>query len=250
MARDDTRRQSHLMLESILPPIRETQKEEKASHVDLGNRSKDPVRLRKRRREGSSGDEMVDGTLDLAAVKTAQVGLDVGVFTAVKEESPWGSFEPIYDLKLGDFVTVAIRNTPEREIVIVKTLSGPGKDERLEVTRQVRHRNFLGLKDIFDYEGVFHNVFEFVPICLFHLVACPAYPTASQLAAIIAQVPLRPFPGPCQATKLTAADSRRDRVLGLPRSPTRLSRLFDGARFEGRGDQNQSVLISNRETLN
>jgi hypothetical protein len=72
----------------------------------------------------------------------------------------------------------------------VKSLAGPDAAEKIDMLQKIRHNNFLIFLDFFNFEGFFYIVFSYVPVFLAQIVVFPAYPTESQLAAILGQVSL------------------------------------------------------------
>ena len=110
-------------------------------------------------------------------------------------------YEKEYQLRLGeeDFITVAARQdlwyrfAEEQggmaELVLVKTLSGPGTEDKLRVLQQIRHANVISPLQIFESKGVFHIAFEYMAFPLSCVAANPQL-NDIRLAAILGQVPI------------------------------------------------------------
>jgi hypothetical protein len=106
----------------------------------------------------------------------------------IKHESPWKAYKSGYDLKLDQFVTVAVRKAPRAGKVAIREFVSQDVDRKLEMLWSVRHERFVNLLEIFEVGETYYAVFEHIFVTLAQVVNCPAYPTERQLAAIIGQV--------------------------------------------------------------
>lgn len=106
----------------------------------------------------------------------------------VKHESPWKTYKKGYELKLDQFVTVAVRLFPRSGKVAIKEYTGHEMGRKIEMLNTVSHGRFVSLLELFEWEKACYAVFEHVFVSLEQVVACPAYPTERQLAAIVGQV--------------------------------------------------------------
>ena len=106
----------------------------------------------------------------------------------IKHESPWKTYERGYDLKLESFVKVAVRKAPQHGKVAIKEFAGPDGTRKVDMLRRVRHERFVQVLEVFEFEKVYHVVFEHVFVTLREVVRSAAYPTERQLAAILGQV--------------------------------------------------------------
>ncbi|KAK5044692.1 hypothetical protein LTR84_010584 [Exophiala bonariae] len=106
----------------------------------------------------------------------------------IKHESPWKAYKSGYDLKLDQFVTVAVRKAPGAGKVAIREFDRQDGDRKIEMLWSVRHERFVNLLEIFEVGDTYYAVFEHIFVTLVQVVNCPAYPTERQLAAIIGQV--------------------------------------------------------------
>ena len=113
--------------------------------------------------------------------------------------SPWRSYEKEYQLCLGkeDLITVAVRkdlshySAKEKDamskLVLIKTFSGPGIEDKLRILQQIRHANIISPLQIFKFEGRSHVVFEYMAVPLSSVATNPRL-NDIRLAAILGQV--------------------------------------------------------------
>ena len=109
-------------------------------------------------------------------------------FGRIKHDSPWKSYEQGYDLKLESFVKVAVRKAPQHGKVAIRKFAGRDATRELDMLRRVRHERFVQVLEVFEFETVYHVVFEHVFVTLREVVGSAAFPTERQLAAILGQV--------------------------------------------------------------
>ena len=107
---------------------------------------------------------------------------------SVKRESPWKTYRKGFELKLDQFVTVAVRQAPQSGKVAIKEYSDRDAGRMLEMLHKVRHERFVNFLDVFQHRNMCYAIFEHVLVSLAEVMACPAYPTEQQLVAILAQV--------------------------------------------------------------
>jgi hypothetical protein len=106
----------------------------------------------------------------------------------IKYESPWNTYERGYDLKLDQFVTVAVRKAPNAGKVAIRQFARRDMNPKLEILQRIRHSSFVNLLEVFEFGGICYAIFEHIFVNLTQVVLCPAYPTEGQLVAILAQV--------------------------------------------------------------
>lgn len=124
--------------------------------------------------------------LEIVSAAAARVSaLDVGR-VRMKHESPWNSLRKEYDLQFDDFIPIATH--PSFGLVVVKCLSGPGAEEKVDMLQGIRHENFLAFIDYFRFDDCHHVVLEYASISIANLVLSNRYPNEIQLAAILGQV--------------------------------------------------------------
>jgi hypothetical protein len=106
----------------------------------------------------------------------------------VKHESPWKTYKKGYELKLDKYITVAAHLFPHSGKVAIKEYARSEAERNLEMLNTVRHVRFIRALELFEWDQTCYAVFEHVFVSLVQVVACPAYPTERQLAAILGQV--------------------------------------------------------------
>ena len=121
-------------------------------------------------------------------VKESDTAEEAQAFTKTKHESPWNTYEEGYDLKLYEFVTVAVRKAPERGKVAIRQFVGQDVDRKIHCLKKISHIRFITLMEIFEYQKTCYVVFEHVVMSLTQVVNSPPYPTEGQLSAIVGQV--------------------------------------------------------------
>jgi hypothetical protein len=110
----------------------------------------------------------------------------------IRHESPWKMYTRGYELKLDQFITVAIRKAPQAGKVAIKEIATKDINLKLQMLRTIRHDKFVALLEIFKFDERCYAVFEHIFVTIAQVAACPAYPTEPQLAAILGQVSLNP----------------------------------------------------------
>ena len=113
-------------------------------------------------------------------------------YVMTQHASPWKIYEKGYELKLDQFVTVAHRKAPLQGKVVIRNFVEPDANRKLDMVRRIRHRRFVDLLEIFEFEKTWYAVFEHIVMSLVQLVNSPAYPNEKQLAAVVGQVSQNP----------------------------------------------------------
>jgi hypothetical protein len=149
---------------------------------------RDPATKLQRRREASPGVDPSTGIRELAMVEAANSGIRPHELVRMKHESPWRSLQKDFELKLDVFSTIAIRKDLTRDLVIVKSFSGPDAPKKVHMLQRIRHNNFIAFLDYFIYEQTHYIVLEYIGISLAHFAKSSKYPTEIHLAAILGQV--------------------------------------------------------------
>jgi hypothetical protein len=107
-----------------------------ASHGEALEGSSTPNRLKKKKK--------VDAFKPTETPKHAKRADDSFVVVPTAPKSPWGTYQMLYDLQLGDidYFTVAEKIHPDIEknpVVIIKTFTGPTAESRVQAIHRVRH---------------------------------------------------------------------------------------------------------------
>jgi hypothetical protein len=105
-----------------------------------------------------------------------------------KWESPWRTYERVYDLLNNGTVIVAIRKHPGVGLADIKSIPEVDSEKALYMFRHLCNKNIVAALEVFLHDSSFYIAFEHMPLSLEHLVRGPKYPTEKQLTAIIAQV--------------------------------------------------------------
>jgi hypothetical protein len=141
-----------------------------------------------RKREASPGVDPGTGIKGLAMVEAANSGIRPHELVRMKHESPWIRLRKDFELKLDVFSTIAIRNDRTRDLVIVKSFSGPDAPKKVHMLQRIRHDNFIAFLDYLIYKETHYIVLEYIGISLAHFAKSSKYPTEIHLAAILGQV--------------------------------------------------------------
>lgn len=191
------KRKTHLALDELRDverpkvPAPEPQTQRQNTHLGVRHApSIDTKEHSKGRRTDSTERKDFDSritTLDLQLPRAVRASVRAHEYVMTKYESPWKTFQKVYDLKLKDFTTVAARIFPPCELVTVKLFEKPA-DGGLDMLQQIRHENFVTFLESYQFEECSYSIFEHVAISLVQIVTSPPYPTELQLAAIIGQV--------------------------------------------------------------
>jgi hypothetical protein len=86
---------------------------------------------------------------------------------------------------------VAIRKAPPVKLVHVRAFTTQAAPKRLQVYRQLQHRNILTALEAFTTDHGLYIILEHMPLSLERITRSPAYSDERQLAAILGQVSLR-----------------------------------------------------------
>ena len=140
----------------------------------------------------SSESSPTAGPKDLKLVKAAEAGVRAHECVTIKHESPWKTYNKVFELKLEEYVIVAVRKDPSCEIVFIKSFNGPDADVKIKMLQRVRHHNFIAFLDAFTFNQTCYAIFEHehIIVSLAQFVSSPAYPTELHLAAVLGQVKL------------------------------------------------------------
>ncbi|KFA66250.1 hypothetical protein S40285_10914 [Stachybotrys chlorohalonatus IBT 40285] len=124
-----------------------------------------------------------------------ELTVDPQAVKAISESSSsgWKSFERLFQLKFGqmDYVTVAEKSTGlskgESSLVMIKHLLEPNIQGQILSIQRIQHPHFLTSREILSSEGSSFIAFEFMPLSLSELAACPLL-NELRLASILGQV--------------------------------------------------------------
>ncbi|KFX96375.1 hypothetical protein O988_05355 [Pseudogymnoascus sp. VKM F-3808] len=147
-----------------------------------------PLKREAKQRKWQTKDETPAGVRPLVTVQAASDGVSVLEVTAIKQESPWNCFREDYELKFGEFVSVASDRKLPHDSFIIKRFDGPDLAKKLQMLQRVRHNSFHDMRQCFSYENSYYAVFPNMPISLDHVVKSPPYLDEHELAAILGQV--------------------------------------------------------------
>jgi hypothetical protein len=106
--------------------------------------------------------------------------------------SSWKSFDRLFKLKFGqmDYVTVAEKKTGVKKgspLVMIKRLIEPDINGQILSIQRIQHPHFLTSREMLSLEGNYFVAFEFMPLSLSELAACPLL-NELRLASILGQV--------------------------------------------------------------
>jgi hypothetical protein len=181
--------------------------EQEDSPVDHTIPDRDAVKPSvKKRVRFLDGDTVVPttGLMRLGLVEAVNSGVRAHEYITRKAESPWRSYEEIYQLRLGvgldgvglDRVIVAQRRSPPFNLVTVRRFVGPAVEDKFHMLQRIQHArapslrgnaNFVSALGAFEVEKSLYVVFEHMPISL-HYIAGNPYINELRLAAILGQV--------------------------------------------------------------
>jgi len=82
----------------------------------------------------------------------------------IKHGSPWKSYEKVYGRELGGPVTVAARNTPSSELVIVREFAESNAEKALYMFQRIQHDNVVAAIEVFMIQENLYVVLEHLPI--------------------------------------------------------------------------------------
>jgi len=151
--------------------------------------SHDTKKLARKRPRSPEGDnvDMKTGMIELKLPKIVENGIRAYQSFRIQQKSPWESFRKTYRLQLGGTVTVAVREEPPSELVMIRAFA-PTSEKSVYMIQRIHHLNVVTILEAFVTTDHFYAVLEHLPISLDHVVACPDYPSELQLTAILAQV--------------------------------------------------------------
>jgi hypothetical protein len=108
----------------------------------------------------------------------------------VRKESPWDTFEKIFECDLAGTVAVCVRRSGRRAVWAARQYPSEQADKVLGILRSIRHKNVVSIIECFHTSNSLYTVGKHQPLTLEHVVACRAFPDQQQLAAIMSQVRL------------------------------------------------------------
>ena len=135
--------------------------------------------------------ESRSGPLDLAVVEAVNANLRPHEFIRPKNSSPWNSYDKKYELKINEYVTVAVEKNPSCKLVAIKVFDREASREKLVTLQRLRHKRFASPLEIHNFRQTSFVVFDYIPLSLAQVVESPLYPNQEQLATILRQVILR-----------------------------------------------------------
>ena len=98
----------------------------------------------------------------------------------------------VFELKLEDYVIIAVRKDPSCEIVSIKSFNDSDADVKMKMLQRVRNNNSIAFLDAFTFNQTCYAIFEHehIIVSLAQFVLSPAYPTELHLVAVLGQVKL------------------------------------------------------------
>lgn len=118
-----------------------------------------------------------------------EVGDSVVESPIIRNRSPWKVFRSVFTCNLAGQVSIVVhRQKPSNVMAIRGSTSSQEAQRLLGCFRQTKHENILSCTECYVDKGISYFLVDDMPLNLDHLVACPAYPTETQLASIIRQV--------------------------------------------------------------
>lgn len=127
-------------------------------------------------------------TLGLPGISKPTLQRDQEVL--VRSESPWDTFNREYECDLAGIITVVTRRSGPRCVYSLRQFPGENPEHLLFHIRSIQHENVVSALEYFHAANTTYALAELFPITLEHVVACEAFPTQSQLTAIMVQVRL------------------------------------------------------------
>ncbi len=111
---------------------------------------------------------------------------------AVKQGSPWSSYEKVYMLRLGlnHRAIVAEEMNPQLgrpSVFSIRKFTDPSMRDKLDVFREIQHKTFVATREIYWLQDTCFVVSEYMP-CSLYEIRGNEYLTEVRLAAIIGQV--------------------------------------------------------------
>ncbi|KAL3439932.1 hypothetical protein BJX65DRAFT_300802 [Aspergillus insuetus] len=105
----------------------------------------------------------------------------------VRKESPWDTFEKIFECELAGTVAVCVRRSGRRAVWAVRQYPSKQAEKIIEILRPIRHKNVVSVVECFHTSNSLYTLSKHQPLTLDHIVACKAFPDQQQLAAIMSQ---------------------------------------------------------------
>lgn len=104
--------------------------------------------------------------------------------------SPWRSYDPICDLRLGlDFhITIAQEKTTPHGCFAIRRFPGDIHNTELQMLRRIRHDSFVAAIETFQHEAATYAVFEHMPISLLEMQRSRKRIGSDHLPAILGPV--------------------------------------------------------------
>ncbi|KFA71047.1 hypothetical protein S40288_11808, partial [Stachybotrys chartarum IBT 40288] len=123
-----------------------------------------------------------------------ELTVDPKAVKAISESSAsgWNSFDRLFQLRFGqmDYVTVAEKTTGlsrnKSSLMMIKRLIEPNINNQILSIQRIQHPHFLTSREILSSEGSSFVAFEFMPLSLSELAACPLI-NELRLASILGQ---------------------------------------------------------------
>jgi len=155
-----------------------------------------------RKRSLSTETDGKEDATSLKALRLPQIiqsGIRAHLYLETTHDSPWKTYEKSHDVRLGvdDYATVAEhrvpqsntfkRNGPLSNLVLVKEFSGVNIENKLRKLQQIQDANIVSPLEIFQFEGIYHVVFEYMAYSLYYVAGNPRLDDI-RLAAILGQV--------------------------------------------------------------
>jgi hypothetical protein len=192
MTSNPSHRHTQIFLDKLREPWPHLQSGRVTEQADRRATEQDTAKRLARERALSLERDNIDpksGLVRLRLVEAVNSGVRAHEYIMTKEWSPWGSYEKIYQLRLGvgDRVTVAEHKSHPFDVVTVRSFSGPRAEDVLRMLQRIHHPNFVSALDAFRFEQSLYVVFEHMPISLQHIAGNP-YMNELRLASILGQV--------------------------------------------------------------
>ena len=126
--------------------------------------------------------------LKLKTVEAAQAKIRPHEYIEPKNSSPWNTYDEKFELKIKEYVCVAVKKHFPDELFVIKTFHQKTAHEKILMLQRLRHERFLPLMEIYKFDQTSFAVFDYIPLSLAQVVESPVYPDQEQLAAILRQV--------------------------------------------------------------
>lgn len=130
-----------------------------------------------------------------AVVKTINVQHEkhdlggLGSDLPLKQSSPWDSYSKDYRRELGSSVVIVYKKPTTRQLFAMKNVTGPEINHKIQILRQVRHKNFVLAYEVFLYNNMISIIFEYMAVSLVNInSSARGRPNELQVATIVHQV--------------------------------------------------------------